>query len=98
MNKPPIETKCEDKACTTLRQSGCVVLKGKQDNSNDWPDRLVLCPDQHFFWIEFKRIGEGPRPSQRTKFRELQRSGHHVYICRTMADVFDCMIMEGLGV
>ncbi len=93
-DKPPVEKKIEDWACGEFRKLGCYTFKGKQDNSNDWPDRLVLKPTREFFWVEFKRIGEEPRPSQRTKFRELRKKGHHIYICRTANDVQDVIDLE----
>ena len=68
-NNNPVEKKIEDWACGELRKSGCMPLKGIQDNSNDWPDRLVLCPDSHYFWIEFKRLGEHPRPAHHLNTR-----------------------------
>ncbi len=94
-DKPPIEKKIEDWASAEFRKLGCVVLKGKQDNSNDWPDRLILKPnDDGYFWIEFKRLGEEPRPSQKAKFKQLRLKGHRIYVCRTANDVQDCFELE----
>lgn len=93
-NKPPVEKKIEDWATAEFRKHNCVVLKGKQDNSNDWPDRLVLKPTREFFWVEFKRLGEAPRPSQMAKFRELRRKGHHVYVCYTANEIQDVFDLE----
>ena len=94
MNKDPVEKKLEDWACVELRKLNCVVLKGKQDNNNDWPDRLILCSSRQFFWIEFKRKGENPRPSQEVKFKQLREKGHNVYVCRNRYDVQECLTLE----
>lgn len=64
----------------------CLALKYAPDKSADWPDRLVLLPDNRFFWLEFKREGEVPRESQHTKHRYLRAWGHKVYWVDNLED------------
>lgn len=57
---------------------GCVCIKGELFGSSHWPDQLVLCPNDHYFWIEFKREGEEPRPGQLIKHNHLRDANHTV--------------------
>lgn len=43
------------------------------------PDRLVLLPWPHLFFIEFKRKGETPRKIQRLRMAELSSLGYAVH-------------------
>lgn len=55
---------------TFAEKTGCKLLKIQ--GSKGWPDRLLLAPNGHMMFLEFKREGEGPRPLQAEILRQLQ--------------------------
>lgn len=46
----------------------------------DWPDVMVLAENGLSFYIEFKRPGEKPRPTQRIMIDDIEGLGHNVEV------------------
>jgi hypothetical protein len=51
-----------------------------------WPDRLIVIPGGHCFFIEFKRKGEVPRKAQTLMHQRLRAINHKVYVCDNYDD------------
>lgn len=57
------ESVVEHKVCLFARRQGVLVIKLTLLGRIGWPDRLFLYMGKILF-IEFKRVGEVPRPAQ----------------------------------
>lgn len=83
-----LETKCVLYAQDKGWISSKFTLRG-------WPDRCFVGPDQRTWYVEFKRLGEHPRPQQLAIHRRFQELGHAVAVIRdlesfrTQLDQFD---------
>lgn len=51
------------------------------------PDRLCVLPDGHVLFIECKRPGEEPTPSQWRELSRLNDLGQWVYVVNTKSEV-----------
>lgn len=54
--------------------------KHKKIGTNAWPDHLFINTKARVIWIEFKRPGEGPRPNQLKRIREIIAMGFDCYV------------------
>lgn len=69
------------------RQEGFLALKYHSATATGYPDRVVLMPGGHAFWIELKSRDEKPRPMQRLRIEQLRALGFAVYVCDSKAAV-----------
>ncbi|MHA1286563.1 MAG: VRR-NUC domain-containing protein [Candidatus Thorarchaeota archaeon] len=81
------ESKIESYAVKIAKQKGFMAVKYKDESRNGGPDHLFLGPSKDIFWIEFKRLGEKPKPHQ-LKYHDMLRSlGFEVYVIDCKEDV-----------
>jgi hypothetical protein len=73
---------------------GCAARKFIDPSVRGAPDRLVLCPGGHAFFIEFKRPGEKPAAAQILYHTELASLGFSVYTCDNVADALIALKAE----
>lgn len=66
------------------KNKGCKALKLIFLNKKGFPDRTTLCPGSRVFFIEFKKKGKKPSPSQRTVRAILRSFGFKYYVCDTI--------------
>lgn len=71
-----IEARVEHRFCALVREAGGVAVKMYM---RDWPDRLVLFPNEKMFFCELKRPGEKPRPGQVRNHAMLRSMGYDVW-------------------
>jgi hypothetical protein len=77
----PLEADEEGKFVRQARQLGCLAIKFKDPSRRNAPDRQIMCPGSIIFYIEFKRVGENPRPGQLAYHNMLRRLGFSVWVC-----------------
>lgn len=65
---------------------GVKAIKFIDPSTTGAPDRIVLCPRKHTFFIEFKKPGEEPRAKQRLYIKELMDLGYKVYTIDNLPD------------
>lgn len=90
----PLEVKIENRYVRYAEKRGCLVPKGNPEGRRGYPDRLTLCPEGKFFWIEFKRQGEKPRPLQLSVHRKLRALGHKVYVVDNYEEAVEILESE----
>lgn len=76
----PLETSVERRFVYLLDKHGITHLKFNMRGRRDWPDRGVFLPGGNLVFVELKRPGEEPHPSQLRKHDELRRLGYPVIV------------------
>lgn len=73
----------------------CRAIKFEIVGDNGYPDRIVLCPGPHTFFIEFKRTEDHePDPLQLRKHRLLRGMGYTVYVAWSLDQAEDFLLYE----
>lgn len=67
--------------CKYAERNGCKALKLIFLRKKGFPDRTVICPGAKVFFIEFKRPGKPPTPSQVMVRKLLESFGFEYYVC-----------------
>lgn len=70
------------------RLSRVHVLKLNLQGRRGWPDRLILMPGGRAVFIEFKRVGEVPRPLQEHVHNAIRELGFYVHVCDDAVEAF----------
>jgi hypothetical protein len=78
-NDNPIEKVIERKVCEYAKSLNFYVAKFVSPQRVSVPDRLLLYKGKCFF-IEFKRLGEKPRPAQAIEIEKLRSHGIEVFV------------------
>lgn len=86
MNPNPLEKEIEAKVCQFAKGKGIMHYKFTSPAKRSVPDRLFILPGGASFFIEFKRAGEHPTPSQRVEIGKLQKQGATVYVIDNVED------------
>ena len=76
------ESELERKCRAIAEKRGFVLVKFS--GVRGWPDRLLLRPGGRVTWIEFKRLGEKPRPLQVYVLELLTKLGFRAVWVDTM--------------
>lgn len=79
------EASIEQKGIDHAKARGWLARKMNGLGFRDWPDRLfiprVRRPALTRFWVEFKKLGAEPTPSQAKMHVDLRARGETVYVC-----------------
>lgn len=78
--KKILEKKIEEKVCTYAKDKGFLVYKFTSPQRRSVPDRLLIHPFGKVIFIEFKRDGAKPTPSQALEHTRLRCHNIEVYI------------------
>lgn len=65
----------------SVKTLGGICLKYSNAGMVGFPDRVCLLPGGVTIWVELKSKGENPKAIQRVRFSQMEKIGHHVYIC-----------------
>lgn len=76
-----------------VRRAGGMCLKWSSPGTLGVPDRIVVMPGGRVLFVELKRPGETPRPSQTAFHAKLARRGVRVYV----VDDADAFVRDVLG-
>lgn len=89
-----LEKTIERAAVKRLELQGCLTLKLEMMYNVGWPDRLVVMPNGHIFFIEFKRPGGKVTKLQEERHRQLKNRGVHVYVCTSVVEAVEALCAE----
>ena len=70
----------EQKLSLMVKKRGGICPKFVSPGYDGMPDRIVLLPGCHFFFLEVKAPGQKPRPLQIARHKLLTRLGFKVYV------------------
>lgn len=77
----PLEKDIEKKVCDHAKALGCLVYKFTSPARRSVPDRLFIMPgEKGIFFIEFKRLGCKPTPSQEVEIGKIREKGISVFV------------------
>lgn len=77
----PLEKVIEQKVCDHAKTLGCLVYKFTSPSRRSVPDRLFIMPGgKGVFFIEFKRRGAKPTPSQEVEIAKIHEQGIAVFV------------------
>lgn len=80
-NPNPLEKVIEGKVCDHAKALGCLVYKFTSPSRRSVPDRLFIMPEgKGVFFIEFKRRGCEPTPSQEIEIGKIRAKGTRVFV------------------
>lgn len=74
------ESKLEQLVSSWAKAAGFLSIKMRLIGSIGFPDRLFVGQEGRIFFVEFKRLGEKPRPVQEYWHRKLRERGVTVYV------------------
>ena len=100
--KPPtytrlrLEEQVERQACEKIKDEWpqALIRKMSPQGNNDWPDRMIILPGVPAFFIEFKRVGTHPRPSQTYIMDRIKSLGSHAYVCYAVEEAIEFCRLE----
>ncbi len=80
-NLDPLEKVIEQKVCDFAKTKGCLAYKFTSPARRSVPDRLFIMPNHRgVFFIEFKRKGHKPTPSQEVEIQKIRKQGTMVLV------------------
>ena len=85
------EKTLERKLAEAVKAMGGIAPKFVSPGFDGMPDRLVLLPDGKCGFVEVKRLGEKPRPLQKTRHGMLRRLGFKVYVLDYAGQIGDVL-------
>lgn len=83
----PLEKDIEEYLVREAKKRGALAYKFTAPGRRSVPDRLILLPDGHAFFVEVKRPGGKPTPLQLAEHEKLRAQGFHVYMVDTRQEV-----------
>ena len=95
-----LEAKIEVIVCDYARERGLLVYKFTSPNRAAVPDRLMILPSGHTFFVEFKRTGQKPTPAQVREHVRLRQQNATVFVidCVDEGKAMVDKLCAGLGV
>lgn len=76
-----------------VRRRGGLCLKWTSPGILGVPDRIIIMPGGRVYFVELKRPGGKPRPSQTAFFRKLAKRGVTVHVVDD-ADMFASHVLD----
>ena len=75
-----LEKDIEAKVCEYSKQLNVLVYKFTSPNRMAVPDRMLIRPDGHVWFVEFKREGAKPTPAQEREHHRLRQHKVSVFV------------------
>jgi hypothetical protein len=75
-----LEKDIEAKVCEYAKQLNVLVYKFTSPNRMAVPDRMLIRPDGHIWFVEFKREGAKPTPAQEREHHRLRQHKVSVFV------------------
>lgn len=85
MNPNPLEKIIEAKVVAHAKSKGCLVYKFTSPSKRSVPDRLMITPSGMVFFMELKRKGQKPTPSQAVEIDKIRKQGVQVFVVDDVA-------------
>lgn len=84
-----LESKIESDYCKKVKEKGGIAIKLVSPSFVGLPDRLILLPDQIFYFVEFKAPGKKPTKIQEVIHGRLKKLGFQVYVIDAITQLSD---------
>lgn len=81
-----LEKDIEKRVCDYAKDNNILVYKFTSPQRAAVPDRLLILPSGHSFFIEFKREGQKPTPAQEREHARLRGHNVQVYVIDNVDD------------
>lgn len=88
-----LESYIENQGNKSAKRNGWSHRKVRWIGRRAAPDRLYMKPGTGFFFVEYKRPGEKPRPDQAREIELIRSCGITVYVIDNVADAIE--LFEG---
>ena len=75
-----LEKDIEAKVCEYAKQLNVLVYKFTSPARAAVPDRMLIRPDGHIWFVEFKRTGQKPTDAQQREHHRLQQHNVNVFV------------------
>jgi hypothetical protein len=75
-----LEKEIEAKVCEYAKTKNVLVYKFTSPNRMAVPDRMLIRPDGHIWFVEFKREGAKPTPAQEREHHRLRQHKVSVFV------------------
>jgi hypothetical protein len=75
-----LEKDIESKVCEYAKTKNVLVYKFTSPNRMAVPDRMLIRPDGHIWFVEFKREGAKPTPAQEREHHRLRQHKVSVFV------------------
>ena len=75
-----LEKDIESKVCEYAKQQNVLVYKFTSPNRMAVPDRMLIRPDGHIWFVEFNREGAKPTPAQEREHHRLRQHKVSVFV------------------
>jgi hypothetical protein len=75
-----LEKDIEAKVCEYAKTKNVLVYKFTSPNRMAVPDRMLIRPDGHIWFVEFKREGAKPTPAQEREHHRLRQHKVSVFV------------------
>lgn len=85
-NSDPLEKDIERRVCDYAKQYGILCYKFTSPSRRSVPDRMFITKTGEVFFIEFKRKGQKPTPSQEVEIGKIRKTGLKVYVIDNVPD------------
>lgn len=81
MKANPLEKVIESKVCAYAQSLNILTYKFTSPARRSVPDRLFIMPEgKGCFFVEFKRLGCVPTPSQEVEIEKIRKQGVKVWV------------------
>lgn len=80
MNANPLEKDIEGAVCAYAKKLGMLCYKFTSPARRSVPDRIFITVNGVVFFIEFKRFGQKPTPSQDVEIKKIRSQGVKVFV------------------
>lgn len=85
MNPDPLERDIEAKVCDYAKKRGMLCYKFTSPSRRSVPDRMFITAAGKVFFIELKRKGQKPTPSQTVEIERIRKHGVYVGVADSVA-------------
>jgi len=85
MNPNPLEKIIEAKVVAHAKKLGMLCYKFTSPSKRSVPDRLLITPAGVVFFMEIKRKGQKPTPSQAVEIDKIRKQGVAVFVVDDVA-------------
>lgn len=85
MSRP--EARVENRLRDGVKARGGIAVKLSAPGYRSWPDRIVLMPGGHAYFVELKAPGKKPTAQQTLRHRQIEALGFFVTVLDSVEDV-----------
>lgn len=85
-NPDPLEKDIERRVCDYAKSLKMLVYKFTSPSRRSVPDRMFITAAGVVFFIEFKRLGQKPTPSQEVEICKIRATGVKAFVANSVEE------------